>query len=507
MSHAESKQLAWRNVLAQGERLKNFHLRDVSRDHHRVERLTLHLGDVKACFARQRIDDEAINALFELAEISDLSAAIKRLVSGDLVNASEQRAALHTALRSNLSQSTEALGAYAAAKAAREQMAALLEKLEASDVTDIINVGIGGSDLGPRLVVDALRDFHTGRFKLHFLSNVDGSSAQHLIQTLDPKKTAAILVSKTFGTQETLLNGKIIKDWLQDDSRLFAVSANIEKANAFGVNSSNILPMWDWVGGRYSLWSCVGFSIALAIGMPQFESLLAGAAEMDAHVLHAPLKENIAVWHGLMGIWNRNALGLNTQAVIPYDERLAHLPAFLQQLVMESLGKSVGPNNKAAPYATVPVIWGGTGSTTQHSFFQALHQGTDVVPLDLIGVIKPAHTYAENHQALLANLLAQAEAMANGDITGEAQKQYPGNRPSTLLLLDTLNPHNFGSLLALYEHSVYVQSVLWGINAFDQWGVELGKKLANSLMPSLRADTQHAANAGDAITNALLKSL
>ncbi len=506
MSSAESKSLAWRHLLAQGERLKAFHLRDVSGDRHRVERLSRQLGGLRICFARQRLDDEAFQALFELAEISNLSAAIKNLFDGKKVNTSEQRAALHTALRSDLGDSAEAKAAYAMAKAAREQMAALIQKLEASDVTDIINVGIGGSDLGPRLVVDALRDFHTGRFKLHFLSNVDGSGAQHLIQTLDPKKTAAILVSKTFGTQETLLNGKIISNWLQDDSRLFAVSANVEKANAFGVDSNNILPMWDWVGGRYSLWSCVGFSIALAIGMQQFEKLLAGAAVMDAHVLHTPLQENIAVWHGLVGIWNRNALGLNTQAVIPYDERLAHLPAFLQQLVMESLGKSVGPNNNAVAHATVPVIWGGTGSTTQHSFFQALHQGTDVVPIDFIGVIKPAHSYAENHQALLANLFAQAEAMANGDESGEAQKCYRGNRPSTLLLLDSLNPHTLGALLALYEHSVYVQSVLWGINAFDQWGVELGKKLANSLMPALNTSATSTRNAGDAITSALIRT-
>jgi glucose-6-phosphate isomerase len=347
-----------------------------------------------------------------------------------------------------------------------------------------------------------LRDFNTGRFRIHFVSNVDGSSTQHVLQSLDPKKTAAILVSKTFGTQETLLNGRIIKHWLQDDSRLYAVSASIEKANTFGLNSKNILPMWDWVGGRYSLWSCVGFSLALAIGLPRFLEMLEGAAEIDAHFLNAPLKENLPVWHALASVWNRNAMSFPTQAITPYDERLGFLPSYLQQLVMESLGKSVGPNNEPAQYATVPVIWGGTGSSTQHSFFQALHQGTDIVPMDFVGTTKPAHSYTENHQALLANLFAQAEALANGSQGSEAQKNYSGNRPSTLLLMDELNPHTFGMLLALYEHSVYVQSVIWGINAFDQWGVELGKKMATGLMPGIQDKNIQA---GDAITQLLLK--
>jgi glucose-6-phosphate isomerase len=499
-----SKSEAWSAVLAHGQRLKEFHLRDVSQDAERAEKMSLQLGFLKASFARQRLDEQSLDALFDLAESSLVPNAVDAMFNGRHVNQSEQRAALHVALRSNLSDSAESNAAHQLALNSHKQMAALIEQLEASDVTDIINVGIGGSDLGPRLAVDALRDFHTGRFRIHFVSNVDGSSAQHVLKSLDPARTAVILVSKTFGTQETLLNGSIIKDWLQDDSRLYAVSTNIEKANAFGVNSKNILPMWDWVGGRYSLWSCVGFSLALAIGLPKFQQMLSGAAEMDAHFLQAPLKQNLPIWHALVGIWNRNALGFPAQAITPYDERLGFLAPYLQQLVMESLGKSVGPNNEPAKYATVPVIWGGTGSSTQHSFFQALHQGTDIVPMDFIGTIKPAHSYLENHQALLANLFAQTEALANGAQGNEAQKNYSGNRPSTLFLMHKLNPHTFGMLLALYEHSVYVQSVIWGINAFDQWGVELGKKLATGLMPSL-ADRNIMA--GDAITRELLKLL
>lgn len=495
---------AWKSVLEHGERLKKFHLRDVSHDAVRAKTMSFQLGPLQVNFARQRLDREALEALFKLAESSMVMPAIADLFNGKLVNQSEQRAALHTALRSDLTDSPEARAAYVLATDSHSQMAGLIEQLEASDVTDIINVGIGGSDLGPRLAVDALRDFHAGRFRIHFLSNVDGSGAQHLLKSLDPKKTAAILVSKSFGTQETLLNGRLIKQWLQDDSRLYAVSANIEKATAFGVRSDNILPMWDWVGGRYSLWSCIGFSLALAIGLPKFVEMLRGAAQVDAHVLSAAPRENIAVWHALIGIWNRNALGFATKAIMPYDERLGYLPAYLQQLVMESLGKTVGPDNQSTTQATVPVLWGGTGSSSQHSFFQAMHQGSDIIPMDFIGAIKPAHHYIESHQNLLANLFAQAEALANGYQGDEPQKNYPGNRPSNMLMIAELNPHTFGMLLALYEHSVYVQSVVWGINAFDQWGVELGKKLAAGLLPAI---TDKNTIAGDAITQALLKTL
>ncbi|MGH8109234.1 MAG: glucose-6-phosphate isomerase [Arenimonas sp.] len=499
---SKKKSDAWNSLLAHSRRLKNFHLRDVKQNHERATSLSLRVGPLQASFARQRLDDQALQSLFDLAEYSSVDTAIKDLFNGKLVNQSEQRAALHTSLRGCLVESADALAANELALSSHKKMAELIETLEASDVSDIINIGIGGSDLGPRLAVDALRDFHTGRFRIHFINNVDGSSAQHLLKSLDPSKTAAILVSKTFGTQETLLNGRIIKEWLKDDSRLYAVTANIEKATGFGVDSKNILPMWDWVGGRYSLWSCVGFSLALAIGMPKFSEMLKGATEMDAHFLNSPVSNNLPVWHALIGIWNRNALGFPTQAIMPYDERLSHLPAYLQQLVMESLGKSVGPDNQQAMQATVPVLWGGTGSSSQHSFFQAIHQGSDVVPMDFIGVIKPAHVYLESHQNLLANLFAQAEALANGCAENEPQKNYPGNRPSSLFLLNELNPHNFGMLLALYEHSVYVQSVIWGVNAFDQWGVELGKKLAVGLLPAI-ADKN--TSAGDVITQSLLK--
>jgi len=372
--------------------------------------------------------------------------------------------------------------------------------LEASDATDIVSIGIGGSDLGPRLVADALA-LPGARFRVHFISNVDGHAAQRVLASLDPARTAAIVISKTFGTQETLLNGGIVRTWLGDDSRLYAVSTNARRVADFGIPGERMLPMWDWVGGRYSLWSAVGFPIALAIGMDRFEQLLDGAAAMDAHAAGAAPRENLAAWHALTAVWNRNALHAATHAVLPYDDRLKLLPNYLQQLVMESLGKSVHVDGSAVAAETVPVWWGGAGTDTQHSFFQALHQGTQVVPADFIGVLRPDHPHAENHAALLANLLAQTEALANGQDNDDPHRRYPGNRPSTLLLLDALTPRSLGMLVALYEHSVYLQSVLWGINAFDQFGVELGKQVASRLLPALEGK----GDAGDAVTRTLLR--
>ena len=472
----------------------------------RASDFSLRVGPIHASFARQRYDRQARSALLELAGPGGaaLPAAFRALFDGEKINRSEDRPALHVALRSSLGDTAAAREANAQAAGARARMAGLVDALAASGVTDIVNVGIGGSDLGPRLVVDALKDFHSGRFRLHFLANVDGSDVQHLLAGLDPQRTAGILVSKSFGTRETLLNGAVLRDWLGGAERLYAVSANAGKAEAFGVPGDRVLPMWDWVGGRFSLWSAVGFSIALAVGMERFEALLAGAAEMDAHALETPPEANLPILHALTAAWNRNALGLPSHAVLPYDERLALLPSYLQQLVMESLGKSVTPDGLPIAVDTVPVLWGGAGTNAQHSFFQALHQGTQAVPADFIGVVNPDHGYSDNHAALLSNLLAQAEALANGHQDDDAQKSYPGNRPSTMFLLDALTPHSLGALIAMYEHSVYAQSVLWGINAFDQWGVELGKRIAGELLPAVRGGD---AAVDDPVTRALLAEI
>jgi glucose-6-phosphate isomerase len=499
----------WFSTLApHAARLTDAHLADLVRDDPaRATDLAFRVGPLYASFARQRLDRVAWGALLAVAREREVEGAIAALFDGEPVNRSEQRPALHTALRSDIGTGATARAAFAEAAATRIRIAELVAQLDASSVTDIVNVGIGGSDLGPRLALDALRDLDRGRFRVHFLSNVDGNAARHVLRGLDPARTAAILVSKSFGTQETLLNGRILRDWLGADERLFAVSANVERATEFGIAPERILPMWDWVGGRYSLWSAVGLSIALALGMDRFEQMLAGAAQMDAHALEAPPQSNLPIRHALLAIWNRNALGYATQAILPYDDRLARLPAYLQQLVMESLGKSVRLDGEAVGAGTVPVIWGGAGTDSQHSFFQALHQGTDTVPADFIGVLRPAHAFAENHDALLANLLAQAEALANGEANADPHRAYPGGRPSTLLLLDELTPSSFGLLLALYEHSVYVQSAIWGINAFDQWGVELGKRLASQLLPALGREDGVELAVEDPVTRVLLDEI
>ncbi len=466
----------------------------------RAERLLVQAAGLSLDLGRQRLDAPALDALLAEAQRLDLPSRMRALVEGEQVNPTESRPALHTALRSDLGTSAAARAAHAEALAARGRMEALSAELEQGLVTDIVSVGIGGSDLGPRLVVDALGEPGSGRFRIHFLANVDGHAAARLLRGLDPSRTAVLLVSKSFGTQETLLNGRLLRDWLGDDARLYAITANLARAAGFGIPPERVLPMWDWVGGRYSLWSAVGWPIRLALGRDGFESLLAGAAAMDAHALAAPPERNVALLHALLAVWNRNALAIPSFAVLPYDDRLGLLPAYLQQLVMESLGKRVRLDGSSVDADTVPVVWGGVGSNSQHSFFQALHQGTQLVACDFIGVIAPDHAHADNHRALLSNLLAQSEALACGRPSADPHRHYPGGRPSSLILLDRLEPRSLGALLALYEHSVYLQSALWGVNAFDQWGVELGKQLADQLLPALSGDGV----AGDVLTRSVL---
>lgn len=464
----------------------------------------LQVGPILASFARQRIDAASWDALLEVAGERELDAAIAALFDGVSVNQSEHRPALHTALRSDLGSTPTARAAHAQARAARAAMREQIEALAAAGVTDLVNIGIGGSDLGPRLALEALRDFDPGRFRVHFLGSSDGHAATHLLRRLDPDRSAAVLVSKSFGTRESLLNGGHVRQWLGGTERLLAVTAAPERALAWGIAPQRVLPMGEWVGGRYSLWSSVGFVVAAALGMDVFERLLAGAALMDRHVREAPAAHNLAIRHGLTAVWNRNAMGCDSHAILPYDTRLARLPAYLQQLVMESLGKGVLQDGSAVACGTSPVIWGASGNDAQHSFYQALHQGTDTVPMDFIGVIRPDHAWPEAHRELTANLLAQAEAFANGAPSDDPRKRHPGNRPSTMILLDQLTPESLGALIALYEHSVYVQATIWGINPFDQWGVELGKKLANALLPAL-SDAQ--ATVEDPVTAALLAEI
>ncbi len=471
----------------------------------RARDFALRVGPLYLSQARQRLDRPAREALFALGRRAAFPAALRALFDGEPVNRSEGRPALHTALRSDLGRGDAALAARREALAAAARMEQVASALEAdARITDVVNIGIGGSDLGPRLVVDALRHQGTGRFRLHFIANVDGAAAQALLPTLDPARTAAVLVSKSFATQETLLNGTILRTWLGGGERLYAVSANVPRAEAFGVAAERVLPMFDWVGGRYSLWSAVGLLPRLALGRDGFAALLAGAAAMDAHVLDAPVERNLAAWQALCWVFNRDALGFDSLAVVPYDQRLALLPDYLQQLVMESLGKSVDQAGNPVRRPTVPVLWGGVGSSVQHSFFQALHQGTDTVPMEFIGVRQPDHPFAANHRALLANLLAQSEALANGAAHEDTQRAYPGGRPSTVILLDRLDADSLGRLLALYEHAVYLTARVWGVNAFDQFGVELGKRIADALLPAFQ---DAGVEIDDPVTRALLDEL
>ena len=468
---------------------------------HRNERLRLRVSSLYADFSRCRLDSEAI--LWLQQRSPQLSAAIGDLFGGVAINRSEDRAVLHTLLRTPAGASLpDSLAEHAAAIAqARTDMAAWTQHLREEGFANgralkhIINVGIGGSDLGPRLLLDVIAA-DSAAPQVHFLSSVDGHALELLMRSLDPAETLVVLVSKSFATRETLMHGQALLDWLNSSlgrthaaEHVFAVTARAQLAIRFGVRARQILPLWDWVGGRYSVWSAVSFSAVLRVGIDAFDAFLAGAHEMDTHFQQSELAVNLPVLAGLVGDGHRNLLGYSSLCVMPYDPRLKHLPNYLQQLEMESNGKSTRFDGSEVEYSTAPVIWGGVGTDSQHAFFQALHQGTEVSPVDFIGVVQPDHAFAAHHQSLLANLLAQSEALAIGtpelrDV--DPHRFHPGNRPSAVYLLDALTPRTLGLLLALYEHKVFVQSQLWGINAFDQWGVELGKKMATKLEDALR---------------------
>jgi glucose-6-phosphate isomerase len=478
----------------------------VSNDNERVSNMSMQLGPLYFSYARQHYDCKAIADLLHRLESSGIQSQIQAMFAGEKINTSEDRPVLHTALRSNLSPSKESQQAHQQAMAVLEQMEVVIKHLKATGVTDVISVGIGGSDLGPRLVLNALADYAKHDFRIHFLSSADGMYLDRYMAQLNPANTAVLLVSKSFNTQETLINGAVLKAWVNNPEKIYAITANAEKAIAFDVLPANVLSIWDWVGGRFSVWSAVAFATVLGIGMGSFKEFLRGAAAMDEHFINTPIASNVVAWQALTSVWNRNAMGYSNQAIIPYDERLEMLPSHLQQVLMESLGKSVGMNNQPSAYATSPVLMGASGNPSQHSFFQYLQQGIGIVPIDFIGVIKSSHCQEQNHHFILANLLAQAQSLANGQGSDNPQKCYEGNRPSTVILIDELTPYALGMLLALYEHSVFVQSKIWGINAFDQWGVELGKQIANTLMPYVEGSAVDTENL-DPVTKDLLSKM
>lgn len=493
-------------------RLASTMLGNLLRDRDRFQNFSRRAGPLLLDFSRIHLDVLALDQLLGAARGSNIEAHRAALFAGEHVNVTEQRPALHMALRSPAV--LEQVGG-SEAQRVREAMTKMMvfaEQLHGgelpgtsdSPVTDIVHVGIGGSLLGTQLVCNAL-DHGDAAVRVHFLGSVDAFLRERLMQQLNPATTMVVLVSKSFSTGDTLLHGRRLRRWLEENlgreaahRRLFAVTSQEQRAGEFGIEPQRLLYFSDWVGGRYSLWSPVSLSAAALIGPGRFQALLDGAAMMDEHFQEAPLAENLPVLSALIGVWNRNICGYNAWGCIPYDQRLSLLPAYLQQLIMESNGKSVCVDGTASKLQTAPVVFGETGTEAQHSVFQAMHQGSDIVPLTFIGVARPDHDDREAHDELLANLLAQLTALAQGrDAAATAaavgsispallqQRVFAGNRPSELILLDCLDPASLGALLAFFEHKVFVESVLWNINAFDQWGVELGKTLAPGIQSAL----------------------
>lgn len=485
----------------------------------RLDRMALTLGPLRVDFSKQRVSASDLSALLALADAKKLPEWRSRLFAGEPINTSEDRAVLHTALRGvggeTVSDDVSTM---------RQRIASFADEIRASDrFDDIVHIGIGGSDLGPRLVADAFGATLGASPKLHFANNVDGASVNDALKGLNPKRTLVIVVSKSFGTQETKKNADSVRAWLEaagcsPADHVLAVTANRDRAVAFGIDPDNIFDFWDWVGGRYSVWSAVGLSLAIAFGPDAFGEMLGGAAMMDTHFRDAPLSENIPALMGLIGVWNRNALGYDSLAVIPYSRRLRKLAAFLQQLEMESNGKGSGRDGQTLDL-TCPVIWGDEGTNGQHAFFQWLHQGTPGAPVDFVAVLKDHEDRPDHHQALLANCFAQSEALMVGKSEAQVreenadrtdldslapQKTFPGDRPSTTITLKALTPEAVGALIALYEHKVFVQGVIWGVNSFDQWGVELGKVLANTILSEMESGD---VGAHDPSTAALIRLL
>lgn len=493
-------------------------------------------------FSKHRVDQNILKALVELADAQSLGRWIKTLFSSEQINYTEQRAAMHWALRLPRDSAFQS-EITAQVHAQLDRMYALVEKIHAGQyrgatgevIQDVVNIGVGGSDLGPLMVTHALSDFKVSTAKplaVHFVSTMDGSQLSDLLHQLRPETTLFIISSKSFGTIDTLSNAQTVRQWLEKalgsndkilKNHFIGVSTKPEKMTEWGIAADKQLQLWDWVGGRYSLWSCIGLPIALTIGVEGFKQLLAGAYAIDQHFQTASFEQNIPVLMGLLGAWNNNFLDIQTHAVLPYDGRLKYFAAYLQQLEMESNGKSIQRNGDKVDTATCPIVWGEVGPNAQHAFYQLLHQGTHSVSCDFIAPVKRYNsnqfTYAENADALieqhhlaLSNCLAQSRLLAFGnqalsqhEIKGlEAYKEYEGNQPSSTILLKELNPYSLGMLIAMYEHKVFVQSVLWNINPFDQWGVEKGKEIANQLLPILNHEIDDI-SIFDASTQGLLR--
>ncbi|MYE82271.1 MAG: glucose-6-phosphate isomerase [Gammaproteobacteria bacterium] len=507
MSDRPDARESWKRLGVLATETVRTHLRDLGNDPARFASMSLRVGPLLIDFSRQRANADVVSALVALAQESRLEAAVEGLFDGGEANRTEGRSALHTAVRAPLDERPQRVATEI--ETARGRMLDIAERVRRGrwlgvsglPIRHVVHIGIGGSHLGPELAVHALAGPPaSSRIDVRFLANVDGRAAVDTFRGLDPERTLVIVASKSFDTLETLANARHARSWFIErtgradamDRHFVAVTGNAGAASELGIPPGNHLPMWDWVGGRFSLWSSVGLSVAIAIGAARFAELLAGAHAMDRHFRGTRIERNAAALFGLFGIWNSNFLGAGTHAVLPYDRRLAGLPGYLQQLEMESNGKSVRIDGERSQTHTAPVVWGGEETNGQHAFHQLLHQGTRSFSADLVAVAAPGHDLAERHRWLLANCLGQGSALlrgrdapAHGPRALAPHRAVPGNRATTTVLLDALTPASLGALLALYEHKVFTQATVWGINPFDQWGVELGKQLAHDVFGAL----------------------
>lgn len=520
---------AWKKLQVHFNETNKYHMKDLFEiDESRANKFTINWEDFYVDFSKNRITEETIKLLLELADEVKLKEAIKSQFSGEIINETESRAVLHTALRAPETAEFQVDG-----KNVMPEIYAVKQKMEAftnqivngelkgysgKSFTDVVNIGIGGSDLGPAMVVEALQ-FYKNQLNTHFVSNIDGDHVNEVIKKLNPETTLFVIVSKTFTTQETLSNANTIKDWFlksaDEDAiakHFVAVSTNIKNVTAFGIEENNVFPMWDWVGGRFSLWSAVGLTISLAVGYKNFDRLLQGANKMDTHFKEADFKNNIPVVLALISVWYNNFFKSESEAVIPYSQYLNQFATYLQQGIMESNGKSIDRNGDVIDYQTGTLIWGEPGSNSQHAFFQLIHQGTKLIPADFIGFAQPLHGNKDHQDKLMSNFLAQTEALLNGKTEAEVVaegtdtkiipfKIFEGNKPTNTIFINKLTPESLGKLIAMYEHKIFVQGIIWNIFSYDQFGVELGKQLASKILHEFNIST---VNKHDSSTQNLL---
>lgn len=517
--------------------VEGLHMRALFQDDaQRFEKFSLKFDQILLDYSKNRITEDTMRMLMQLAREADVEGWRERMFTGEKINNTEDRAVLHVALRnrSNRPVIVDGENVMPGINAVLEQMGQFAERVRSGEwrgytgkaITNVVNIGIGGSDLGPHMVYQALKPYRHERLTMHFISNVDGAHVREKLESLDPETTLFIVASKTFTTQETMTNARCAREWFleqaqeQDIAKHFvAVSTNQDAVKAFGIDPANMFVFWDWVGGRYSFWSAIGLSIVIAIGYERFCELLEGAHAMDNHFRSAPLENNMPVILAMLGIWYNNYFQAESQAILPYDHYLRSLPMYLEQADMESNGKSVDRNGVPVDYATGAIIWGATGINGQHAFYQLIHQGTKMIPADFIISAEPHTELDGHHDIMMANFLAQTEALMCGRTFEETQetlkeqglkeenayiahKVFHGNHPSNALVVDKLTPRALGELIALYEHKIFVQGIIWNLNSYDQWGVELGKQLAKRILPELGAD--QSTDAHDASTNGLI---